>query len=140
MHTQEAIIDALNAIHKTLKPGGLFIFDFSTPKNSLESVDFLNEAEGESGNLRFFRRSIFDPHTKIHTNDFEIEEIDPITKQVVGSWREIHQQRAYTLSEMLSILEQTPYHLEATYEGFDLIEADENSARVTIILQCQKTL
>ncbi len=139
LHKREEVIKTLNSIHKTLKNDGLFIFDFSTPKNSLESVDHLNEAEGEQGNHRFFRKSWYQPDEKVHYNEFEIEELDPNTKQVIGTWNEMHRQRAYTLSEMLSILEQTPYHLEAKYDGFDLIEADENSARVTIVLRCQKT-
>lgn len=139
LHEDREVIEALNSIHRTLKKDGLFIFDFSTPKNSLESVDHLNEAEGERGNLRFFRKSWYQNEEKVHYNEFEIEEVDPISKTISGSWYELHRQRAYTLSEMLSILEQTPYHLVAKYDGFDLVEADENSARVTIVLRCQKT-
>jgi len=139
LHKEHEVVGALNSIHQTLKKDGLFIFDFSTPKNSLESVDHLNEAEGERGNLRFFRKSWYQPDEKMHYNEFEIEELDPHSKQVIGSWQELHKQKAYTLNEMLSILEQTPYHLVAKYDGFDLIEADENSARVTIVLRCQKT-
>jgi len=34
--------------------------------------------------------------------------------------------------------EQTPYSSSCQkYEGFDLIDADENSARVTMVLKCQ---
>lgn len=139
LHTENDIISALNSIHQTLKNDGLFIFDFSTPKNSLESVNDLNEAEGESNNLRFFRKSWYQHAEKVHYNEFEIEEVEPATKKVIGTWNETHKQRAYTLSEMLSTLEQTPYHLVAKYDGFDLVEADENSARVTIVLRCQKT-
>ncbi len=139
LHTENEILTSLEAIRKTLKPDGLFIFDFSTPKNSLQSVDHLNEAEGESDSLRYFRKSWYKPADKIHINEFEIEELDPSTKKVLSSWKEIHRQRAYTLSEMLSILDQTSYHLVAKYDGFDLLEADENSARVTIVLRCQKT-
>ncbi|MBO6795116.1 MAG: class I SAM-dependent methyltransferase [Balneolaceae bacterium] len=139
LHSENEILKSLEAIHRSLKPGGLFIFDFSTPKNSLESVDYLNEAEGERGNIRFFRKSWYQPDDKIHVNDFEIEELDPSTKKVISMWNETHRQRAYTLSEMLSILDQTSYHLVAKYDGFDLVEANENSARVTIVLRCQKT-
>ncbi len=139
LHTDDEILKSVEAIHRSLKPGGLLIFDFSTPKNSLESVDHLNEAEGERGNIRFFRKSWYQPADKIHVNEFEIEELDPSTKKVISTWNETHRQRAYTLSEMLSILDQTSYHLVAKYDGFDLVEADENSTRVTIVLRCQKT-
>lgn len=120
-----------------LNEGGLLIFDFSTPKNSLESVDFLNNEEGDIGQFRYFRNSRYDAIEKIHYNKFNIEEIDVMTKKVINSYHEIHTQRAYSLNEILSIVEQTPYHLVAKYEGFDLIDADENSARVTMVLKCQ---
>jgi len=139
LHSDQEIIDSLNTIYRSLRNDGLLIFDFSTPKNSLESVDHLNEAEGERGNLRFYRKSWYQNNERIHYNHFEIEQIDPQSRQITDRWTETHRQRAYTLPEMLSILEQTPYHLVAKYEDFDLIEANENSARVTIVLRCQKT-
>lgn len=59
-------------------------------------------------------------------------------KTVADSFQEVHKQRVYSLDEMLSILAQTPYHQVAKYEDFDLVDADENSARVTMVLKCQK--
>jgi ubiquinone/menaquinone biosynthesis C-methylase UbiE len=138
LQNAQEIRDALVSIHQTLKSDGLFIFDFSTPKNSLESVDFLNEAEGESDNFRFFRKSWYENDKKLHFNEFEIQEKDQHSNKVIHTWHEKHKQRAYTLSEMLSILDQTPYHLVAKYDGFDLLDADETSSRVTIVLRCQK--
>lgn len=129
----------LEETYKILTPGGLLIYDFSTPKNSLESVDFLNNEEGDTGKLRYFRTSKYDPIQKIHSNEFEIEQIDEKTGAILNSFQEIHTQRAYSLSEMLSIVEQTSYHLVAKYEGFDLIDANEKSARVTMVLKCQTT-
>jgi hypothetical protein len=126
-------------VERALKPGGLFIFDFSTPKNSMESVDYLNEAEGERETLRYFRSSRYDAKTQFHYNEFEIDQLDQLGGKVIHTFKETHIQRAYTLNEMLSILNQTPYHLVAKYDGFDMIDATENSARVTMVLQCQKT-
>ena len=126
----------LNQSQKILRPNGLLIFDFSTPKNSLESVDHLNE-EGDIGNLRFFRTSSYDRIEKLHYNTFEIEEINVQEGKIIRSFSERHVQRAYSLSEILSIVEQTSYHLVAKYNGFDLIYANEHSTRVTIVLKCQ---
>ncbi|MBO6524219.1 MAG: class I SAM-dependent methyltransferase [Balneolaceae bacterium] len=123
--------------YKILKPGGLLIFDFSTPKNSLQSVDYLNNEEGDAGRFRYLRSSRYDAKEKIHYNEFEIDELDEQTGKVINTFREVHTQRAYSLNEMLLIVEQTPYHQVAKYDGFDLIDADENSARVTMVLKCQ---
>jgi ubiquinone/menaquinone biosynthesis C-methylase UbiE len=133
------ILRFLEQSNRALKPDGLLIFDFSTPKNSLESVDYLNEAEGEKGNIRFFRTSRYDPETKIHFNEFEIELRNPENGSLVETFKEIHTQRAYTLQEMLALVEQSPYQLVAKYDGFDLIDATKHSARVTMVLRCQKT-
>ncbi|MEQ9266150.1 MAG: class I SAM-dependent methyltransferase [Balneolaceae bacterium] len=139
IHEANDIVKMLNSTFELLKPGGLMVFDFSTPKNSMEAVDHLNDEEGDSGKFRYFRSSRYDPIEKIHYNEFDIEELDEETGQVINSYQEIHKQRAYSLDEMLSIVAQTSYHLVAKYDGFDLIPADENSARVTIVLRCQTT-
>lgn len=138
LHSGNEIIKLLEDCSEVLKPGGLFIFDFSTPKNSMEAVDYLNNEEAGSGTLRFFRTSTYDTKKQIHTNEFEIEQLSEDGKQVIHRFKETHLQRVYSLDEMLSIVEQTSYHLVASYGDFDLLEADKNSSRVTLVLQCQK--
>ncbi|MEQ8579897.1 MAG: class I SAM-dependent methyltransferase [Balneola sp.] len=140
LQTDSEIIAMLEECEKVLKPDGLFIYDFSTPLNSLEAVDYLNNEEAEVKDLRFFRTSEYDAINKIHTNTFEIEQLSEDKKEILSTFKEVHKQRIYTLEEMLSILKQTPYHLVAKYGDFDLIDADENSARITLVLKCQKHL
>ncbi len=135
---KEDILKMLEGCWEILKPGGLLIFDFSTPKNSLEAVDYLNNEEGNYENYRFFRESRYEPSEYFHYNEFEIDEMADDGKTVLRNFHETHKQRVYSLNEMLSILEQTSYHQVAKYEGFDLVEADENSTRVTMVLRCQK--
>lgn len=138
LHSAHEILDLLHGTYEILKPGGLLIFDFSTPQNSLEAVDYLNNEEGSFGAYRYFRTSRYEPAEQIHYNEFEIDEMSENGKTVLNRYQEIHKQRIYSLKEMLSILEQTPYHQVAKYEGFDLVEADHNSTRVTMVLRCQK--
>lgn len=140
LRSESDILKMLSECERVLHPNGLLIFDFSTPTNSLEAVEFLNNGEAEIKDLRFFRTSEYDAINKIHTNTFEIEKLSKDKTQVLDSFKEVHLQRIYTLEEMLSILKQTRYHLVAKYGDFDLIDADENSARITLVLQCQKHL
>ena len=130
------VLNYLKNSVRLLKPGGLLIFDFTTPQNSLEAVDYLNNEEVTVGNVRYFRTSSFDIKKQLHYNQFEIERLDPDTNEVTDAFQELHCQRVYTLKEMLSIVEQSPYHLEAKYDGFDLVDANENSARITMVLSC----
>lgn len=138
LHSKEEIHKMLDGCRDILNPGGLLIFDFSTPQNSLEAVDYLNNEEGSFGSYRYFRESRYEPGEHFHFNEFEIDKMADDGKTVLESYHEIHKQRIYSLKEMLSILEQTSYHQVAKYEGFDLVEADEKSTRVTMVLRCQK--
>lgn len=138
LHTKKEILQMVHGCQEILKPGGLLIFDFSTPQNSLEAVDYLNNEEGSFGDYRYFRKSTYDPSQNFHFNEFEIDKMADDGKTIIQSFRELHKQRIYSLKEMLSILEQTSYHQVAKYEGFDLVNADENSSRVTMVLRCQK--
>lgn len=138
LHSAADILQMMRKTHEVMRPGGLLVFDFSTPVNSLEAVDFLNNEEGHAGKYRYYRESKYDVHEQIHYNLFEIEELAGDGKTILNRFKESHKQRIYTLKEMLSIVEQSPYNLLAKYEGFDLVEADDNSARVTMVLQCRK--
>ncbi|MEO1022527.1 MAG: class I SAM-dependent methyltransferase [Bacteroidota bacterium] len=136
LHSDQDIQRFLDQTLRVLKPGGLLIFDFSTPKNSLESVDYLNNDYGTSGLLRFQRSSRYDTKEGYHYNEFIIEELND-EGSITGTFSEVHRQKAYTLEHMLSIVEQTPYHRLASYEDFELEPATEHSTRVTMVLQCQ---
>ncbi|MTI88370.1 MAG: class I SAM-dependent methyltransferase [Balneolaceae bacterium] len=138
LHNPEEILTMLENCWKVLNPWGILIFDFSTPKNSLEAENYLNNDKGSAGNLRYFRESKYDPEQKFHYNLFKIEEVEQDGKTVLERYKETHKQRIYTLDEMLSIVKESSYHLIAKYEDFDLIDADENSTRVTMVLQCRK--
>lgn len=138
LHSSEEILDFLKQSSKLLNPSGILIFDFSTPLNSIESVDYLNDEEAQVGQLRYFRKSSYENEQRLHYNEFEIEMLDQNNKEVVQTYSEVHVQKAYELSEILSIVEQSPYYTVAKYDGFDFIEATEKSARVTIVLKCQK--
>ncbi len=138
LHSEDEILTMLNGCQNMLNPGGLLIFDFSTPQNSLEAVDHLNNEEGSFGDYRYFRESRYKPAERFHYNEFEIDRMDKDGKTVLQSFHEAHKQRIYSLKEMLSILEQTSYHQVAKYEDFDLVEADDNSTRITMVLRCQK--
>ena len=138
LHTETQLMRLFNGVEKILKPEGLFIFDFSTPQNSIEAVNYLNNDEGYLNSYRYFRESKYDPAQKMHQNIFDIEELADDGKTVIRSYQEVHKQRIYSLKEMLSIVEQTSYNLIAKYKDFELEDADENTARVTMVLKCQK--
>lgn len=137
LHKPRDIVHMLSEVKKVLAPESIFVFDFTTPKNSIRSIKYLNNEEGYApGNYRFFRKSSYDPQNCIHYNSFDIEKLDDDGETVLEKFHEVHKQKIYTLTEMLDIIDETEYTLLAKYDGFDLVEADESSLRITMVLQC----
>ncbi len=137
IHTPDKVRQFLTEVKKVLAPGGLLIFDFTTPKNSIQSIEYLNNEEGYTeDNHRYFRLSTYDVDKQIHKNEFRIEKLAEDKESVVEQLREIHLQKIYTLQQMLDIIDQTAYNIEAKYSGFDFEEADEKSLRITMVLRC----
>ncbi|MDX1619245.1 MAG: class I SAM-dependent methyltransferase [Balneolaceae bacterium] len=135
----EDILRLFEEVKKVLDPEGLFIFDFTTPKNSIQAIQYLNNEEGYAADhYRFFRKSRYNPDERIHYNIFDIEKLDADEETVLERYHEVHEQKIYTLREMLDIVGRTDYRLIAKYDGFDLVDADETSLRITMVLQCPK--
>lgn len=140
MHSSDKILRFLEQTQQVLNRHSLLIFDFTTPRNSVQAIEYLHNEEGYTNdNYRFYRESIYDAEQQIHTNKFTIEKMDEDRETVLEQYREIHRQRTYTLEQMLDIIDQTAYNLVAKYDGFEFEEADNNSLRITMVLQCPNT-
>ncbi len=137
LQTPEQIQQFLKETQKVLHPQSLLIFDFTTPKNSIRAIEYLNNEEGYTpDNYRFFRKSTYDPSTQIHKNEFKIEKLSADQEGVVEQFREVHKQKIYTLPQMLDIIDQSEYRIVAKYGDFDMSDANEKSLRITMVLQC----
>ena len=141
LHQSKDIKALLDQVQNILNPRGLFIFDFTTPKNSVKAIEYLNNEEGyTSNNFRFFRKSRYDANQQIHYNDFKIEKLAGDQETVLKSYTENHAQRIYSLDEMLQIIDTSDFEILAKYEGFDFIDANEESLRITMVLTCPTTM
>ena len=109
------------AVHAALRPGGLFVFDQSTPANSVNNAAYF-EDEGEEDRFRYERRSQYDAETRLHTTLFRIETPE-------GTFEEKHVERAYALEEVRALVSER-FEVVAAYDGFSLDPADETTERV----------
>jgi len=127
------VVMFLTNVRKLLAPKGIFIFDFTTPINSIEAEPLLNEEYTTKSGWHYVRKSHFDREKGRHYNDFVITPppSSPIKKEI----RESHCQRVFTLHQMISLIAKSGCKILASYEGFDFIEATENSDRITMILR-----
>jgi SAM-dependent methyltransferase len=108
--------------HAALTPGGVFIFDQSTPANSINNEAFFEDS-GEAEGFRYRRSSSFDRETGLHSTVFEFD--------ILGeTYREEHVQRAYTLSDVRNVAEKAAFRVEGTFDDFSRDQAGEGSERI----------
>lgn len=137
LHESRSIKKLLAEVKKVMDRNSLFIFDFTTPRNSIQAIEYLDNEEGTTSNdFYFFRKSRYDAEQQIHYNDFEIEKLSDDHKTVLNRYYEQHRQRIYTLQQMLDIISETDFEIVSKYEDFDLVDASEDSLRITMVLRC----
>ncbi len=122
---EEQVHALLACAHVALRPGGVFLFDQSTPVNSAEEGF---EYTGQAADFTFERRSHYDPDTHLHTTTLELRTPE-------GTLSEAHVQRAYTLAEVRRLVRASAFTEVAAYDGFTADPASHASARVHWVLR-----
>lgn len=136
LHNESEILDLHRQVRKILKPDGIFVYDFTTPRNSRKAIRFLNNESKQVGErFKYHRSSSYDPKEQIHTNSFLIEEFNPHTRTVVEQFEELHRQKIYTYNQMEMILKKSDFTILEAYDGFELKPAHSKSLRITMVLQ-----
>lgn len=141
LHTEREILQLHNEVKNVLRPGGFFIFDYTTPCHSREAIHYLDGEEGVVGNrFRYQQSSQYNEESHIHTNRFRIELLENDDQNGQQVLFEEHRQKAWPYQAMNSILDKTDFHILNRYDGFELVPAHEKSHRITIVSQCLKTV
>lgn len=112
----------LTRVETVLDPGGRFIFDQSTPANSINQSKHFQD-KGECDAYRYVRTSSYDAVTRLHTTVFELETVD-------GRFVETHLQRAYEYEEVRVILDRNGFEMLAACDGFSRQPASRDSERI----------
>ncbi|MEX0823799.1 MAG: class I SAM-dependent methyltransferase [Balneolaceae bacterium] len=136
VHEETDILKLHSQVKSLLKPGGIFIYDFTTQRNSIKAIQYLNHERKKINNFyRYRRKSSYDPEKNIHTNQFYIDRTDQHTGHVVETFYEVHKQRIYSYREIESLIEYTDFKILNAYDGFELKPAHKKSLRITMVLQ-----
>lgn len=136
LHSEEEIIKLHEEVKGILNPGGIFVYDFTTPRNSRIAIKFLNNEARRVNNLyRYNRKSSYNAKSREHTNRFKIEKLATESGNVVETFHEEHLQRIYTLPEIENIIKKTEFSILNAFDGFALEPAHEKSLRITMVLQ-----
>ncbi|MGI9176176.1 MAG: class I SAM-dependent DNA methyltransferase [Rhodothermales bacterium] len=113
---------ALDRAYAALRPGGVLLFDQSTPSNSINNEAYF-EDEGGEGAFTYVRQSRYDRETRLHTTQLVLD---------VGDERfhEEHVHHAYARETMCALLAQTPFAEEAAYDGMTTAPATRATERI----------
>lgn len=112
----------LRRVRAALRPGGVFLFDQSTPANS-EAHHHEFEDRGGVEEFRYERHSRYDPETRLHTTTFDL--------YAAGRhFREEHRQRAYPKETVERCLAASGFEVEAAYHNFSGRPANASSERI----------
>lgn len=123
----DQISQLLEKVYIILRDRGIFIFDVCTETNSLRYFRNYTD-QGKWKDFSYIRRSIYDEKTRIQINEFHILSKD-------DKFIELHKQRIYRLSEMYSLIENSPFELLGVFDGFTFKSGTENSDRVHFVLR-----
>lgn len=113
-----------------LQPGGLFVFDVSTLRNSKRYFRNYFDENGNS-DFNYSRKSYFLRSQKLQVNEFLMTFADIPGKSFV----EVHRQRIYSLKEVEKNIPMELYSLVAIYDGFSFRTGTEKSCRVHFVLK-----
>ncbi|MFN3597926.1 MAG: class I SAM-dependent DNA methyltransferase [Rubricoccaceae bacterium] len=124
----EAVGRLFARVAQALRPGGVFVFDQSTPANSLNNADGFDDA-GTTAAFSYVRESRYDAASRLHTTTLRM------TLPGGAVRAEQHVQRAYTLGEIAALLAAAPLEAVAAYDGFSSDEAGEDAERIHWVVQ-----
>jgi SAM-dependent methyltransferase len=120
---------ALGAVHGVLNPGGVFVFDVCTERNSLRYFSDMRDSESGPG-FEYQRHCYYEPTQRIQTNDFVIS-FDGMDSPI----EEHHEQRIHTLGDIRTTIGTTDFELHGAFDGFTFGPGSEDSDRVHFALR-----
>ena len=123
---EEPIRRLMEEAARVLHPGGLFLFDQTTPANSADPTAFEYEDafdRTDGATVHFRRESRYDPERRLHETTFVLD-------GPAGRRTEHHTQRAYAMSEIRQLLRASPLEVLAAYDGFTTDPAGSESRRI----------
>jgi SAM-dependent methyltransferase len=114
-----------------LEDNGIFTFDVSLEKNSLEFLQD-HSVEGSTGGYSFKRVSKFFKRRKVHKNIFYITDADNIVV------KEVHEQKIYDFETYFDLIFKAGLYVVDCFETFTFKIGKADSDRIQFILKKAK--
>ncbi len=115
-------------VKKVLTSSGIFTFDVSLEKNSLE-FEGSYKVEGKINGYSFTRKSKYNSSSRIHKNIFSI------TDEYGNIKKEVHKQKIYKFETYFEIIAKSGMYVVECLDAFTFSNGNRNSERVQFILK-----
>lgn len=115
---------------EALCPGGIFIFDICTERNSRNFFQNYYEKDGTE-NFNYIRQSFYIKKESLQINEFIIF----LESNASSPFREIHRQRIYRINELRELIPGEHFKLVGIYDGFSNRPGTEKSNRVHFVVK-----
>ncbi len=123
-----AVSRVFRSVEAALRPGGLFIFDVCTERNSRHNFQHYREND-DYESWSYMRRSYYVRHQRLQINEFLLHD------HRRGEWYfETHRQRIFRLDELKQAIPPA-FKLCGVYDGFTFRPGSEKSDRVHFLLK-----
>jgi len=117
---------------KVLSSSGIFTFDVTLEKNSLD-FEGSYTVEGKINGYSFTRKSKYNSSSRIHKNIFRIKDEYGNVK------KEIHKQKIYKFKTYFNIIAKSGMYVVECLDAFTFSNGNRNSERVQFILKNNNT-
>ncbi len=108
-----------------IKPGGVFVFDISTIRNSKRYFRRYYDSDG-TNKFDYIRQSYYLPDKRKQINEFYLTWKS--RKNVC--YKECHEQKIYQIAELKEVVPKQFFEIVGVYDGFSLRPGTEKSDRV----------
>ena len=130
--TKRKLLTLFLEVKKVLSSSGIFTFDVSMEKNSLD-FEGSYAVEGKINGYSFTRKSKYNSSSRIHKNIFNI------TDEYGNVKKEIHKQKIYKFESYFDIIAKSGLYVVECLDAFTFNNGNQNSERVQFILKYKNT-
>ena len=125
--TQRKLESLFREIKFALSESGIFTFDASLERNSLEFTE-VQVTEDKYNGYSFKRINSYNKETRIHKNVFYIYD------KYGEKFKEVHKQKIYPFETFFNLMDRTGLVVKECYDGFTFRNASSKSERVQFIV------
>jgi len=127
----EDLLQVFQLVNNYLEPKGIFIFDMNTLYKYKEILGATTIAENrEEGS--FIWENFYNEEEKI--NEYDLSIFIP-EGELYRKYEEVHYQRAYTIEEVVELIERSGLKLLHIYDAFTFEKPKANSDRIYFVVQ-----